>query len=113
MNLRLILFNRAAAGFSSCFCLSAVPHAHDPRRREIGEPARPGRAGAAGDPAAFTGCTRVNVAAQNAAYEQQVVELVNQRSAKRSACRRSSATPTWIMPRATIPKICRTMIIST
>ena len=30
----------------------------------------------------FTGCTRVNVTAQNAAYEQQVVELVNQERAK-------------------------------
>nr|HMN63169.1 CAP domain-containing protein [Anaerolinea sp.] len=29
----------------------------------------------------FTGCTRVNVAVQNAAYEQRVVELVNQERA--------------------------------
>ena len=47
---------------------------------EIGEPAatqaEPAESGVQPQ---FTGCTRVNVAPQNAAYEQQVVELVNLR----------------------------------
>ena len=46
---------------------------------EIGEPAS---SSAPGYQPAFTGCTRVNVPVQNAAYEQQVVELVNAERAK-------------------------------
>ena len=47
---------------------------------EIGEPAATqAEAGQSGVQPQFTGCSRVNVAIQNAAYEQQVVELVNLR----------------------------------
>lgn len=52
---------------------------------EIGEPVEtqvePGESGV--EPQ-YTGCSRVNVAVQNAAYEQQVVDLVNLRRAENS-----------------------------
>ena len=52
---------------------------------EIGEPAvTQAELDKSGVQPQFTGCTRANVAVQNAAYEQQVVELVNQRRAENS-----------------------------
>ena len=52
---------------------------------EIGEPAvTQAELDESGVQPQFTGCTRANVAVQNAAYEQQVVELVNQRRAENS-----------------------------
>lgn len=51
---------------------------------DIGEPAsvQPDPIALPDEQPLFTGCSRVNVAVQNAAYEQQVVELVNQKRAE-------------------------------
>ena len=77
MNLRLTRLTMLLLALLLLLPVSPV-RADDPQP-QIGEPAvyEP-VIGETPDPQPlFTGCARVNVAAQNAAYEQQVVELVN------------------------------------
>ncbi len=61
--------------------VGAVPVHADAPTPVIGDPAVSAGA-ASGYQPAFTGCSRVNVPVQNADYEQQVLELVNQERAK-------------------------------
>ena len=72
-------FRAAAVLLILALLVGVVPVRADAPLPEIGEPVS---SSAPGYQPAFTGCTRVNVPAQNAAYEQQVVELVNAERAK-------------------------------
>ena len=73
------LFRAAVILLILALMAGVIPVRADAPLPEIGEPVS---SSAPGYQPAFTGCTRVNVPAQNAAYEQRVVELVNAERAR-------------------------------